>query len=445
MRSHFSVSLILFAGICVVCILIYLLRFMQVLRLRESILQSKRISYEFTATSFSYQKNNGNFIENSGLKIKLPLDFNVRPGDTLEVIGSPDLSVQSPFSAYVSLTSRTISKKTNPKGFGLSSLYRFLTILEEAPRVLSSKLNRFLERSQAALLGGMVFGGVENLPKSTLEDMKNTGLVHITSASGFNVSVVIGFSLSLFTRLVNRRTAAVLCLITVFAYSVMAGFTPPIARAALMGSLYLFSFLLGKEYSVMRSLLLAVIIMLIYQPFLIFSISFLLTVASTLGVILRSSIFAPVGKRPGIMGALTGVLEENLKITLSVLLLSTPILLRFFGTFSLVAPLSNSLLLWMVAPLTLVGIGFMAISLIFPGLSHLLAVPLSVSLEVFMRCVNLFSHFPLASIELSSPSNWGILAWYMCLVGFLTLKWHSSGISASNTALEKGSKDREKI
>lgn len=417
--SKFSVSVMLLASISSLLITIYFLRYVQVLSLRKSMLQSRKISYIFTATSFSTVINNKNTLKTPQVLVQLPLEVRIAPGDTVKVIGSVETKLQPLQSERITVTSRSIHILNKHRSYGIPSIYDVLKLLEEIPRVLKTRLSGHLEPSQASLLVGMVFGGTEKLPKSVLEDMKTTGLTHITSASGFNVSLLIGFSLSLFTRVVNRRMAVIFCLITIISYSVMAGLTPPIIRASLMGSLYLLSLSLGKPYSVLRSLGLAIWIMLIYQPFLIYSVSFLLTVGSTLGIVWAPVLF-PVKKRgTGVISQIWALLEENFKTTGSVMLFTAPVIISTFGTFSLVAPLANALLLWMVPLLTLVGMGFMGLTLISSLFSGILAWPVTILLEVFERSVRLFSNLPFASLPITGPSILGLFLWYLCLSAYL--------------------------
>ncbi len=417
--SIISSNLMWLIIVSVFLLTIYFMRYLQVLSMRQFMLQSKEISYIFNATSSSKITNNRNLIQTTQVRILLPLEAVVNPGDTLEVIGSVDSKLRPLNSERITLISRTVRTIKRHVSYGFPSLYDLLKLLEEVSLGLKARLSGYLEPSQASLLAGMVFGGVENQPRSLLEAMKNTGLTHITSASGFNVSILIGFSLSLFTRVVNRRMAIIACLITIISYSVMAGLTPPIIRASLMGVLYLFSTLSGKPYSVLRSLGLSVVLMLIYQPFLIYSISFLLTVTSTLGIVFSGKVFKPGSQGSGILATTIGVLEENLKVTLSVILFTAPLLLYSFGTFSLVAPLANALLLWMVPMLTLGGMGFMVATLL-PGIvPRVLSVPLAILLEVFERSVRLFSDLPFSNLYFSKPAIWGIFLWYVCLFIYL--------------------------
>ncbi len=393
--------------------------------MREYLLQAKNIRGMFTSYSFSSKIGFKNTVTISDVQISLPLDMRIRPGDELEVVGSFDGGLQSLYSGNLSLTSRTIHIKRQGSSYGFPSFFFLLSHLEEFPQVISRRLSSVLEPSQAALLVGIVFGGSSNLPKSLLQDTRITGLIHITSASGYNVALLVGFSLTLFTRFFHRRIAALLCLITVIIYCTMTGFSPPILRAALMSGLYLVSLSLGRSYHARWSLWVSGILILIYQPFIIFSPSFLLSYTATAGV-LYQDVFWKKGKRTDtserIFRQIWEVLEENLMTSISAMVFSTPIILYFFGIFSLVGVVANALLLWLVSPLMYAGL-IMCFLVLIPGvLSALFAVPVSLALEVFIRLVHLFASLPLASLAISKPSLFGVILWYICLGAYIFWK-----------------------
>lgn len=398
------------------------MHFLQVIKMREFLLQRKNFKYTFTAYSTSKQIENKNSIVVPDIEIQLPLEYQIRPGDRVEVTGAFKGGVQSLFKPRLILTVQSIRMIPTQRPYVFSSFFFFLRQLEEFPREVGTRLLGILTPPQAALLVGIVFGGSNSLPKSLLEDAKVTGLIHVTAASGYNVALLVGFSLTFFTRLVHRRIAALFCLITVFSYSCMAGFSPPILRAALMSALYLLAIYTGRLYVARWSLWVSAVLMLIYQPFLIFSPSFLLSCSATAGVLYQSIFFKRRDKRENTAGILREVwstLEENYQTTVSVLIFTLPILIYFFGSFSLVSIVSNTVLLWIVGPLMYAGL-LVSIIVFMPGpLGALMGMGLSLALEVFIRSIHLFAQFPWASIEVTSPSIVGVIGYYLCLGGYI--------------------------
>lgn len=420
-KTHPRQRKILLVVVCFVCISLYLLRFIQVINMRESMLQRKKYKIIFTSLATSKVIGNKNSILVQDLQLVLPQGVQIRPGDHVEAVGTFKKGLLSKFDTNLSLSVQSIHIYPLRSSYGFLSVFRLLHVLEGVPQVIERRISGVLEPSQASLLIGIVFGGSSNLPPTLLQDTKNTGLIHITAASGYNVALLVGFSLVLFTRMFSRRISAQLCLITVIAYSCMAGLSPPIVRAALMSILYLLSLSLGRTYHARWSLAISGAIMLIYQPFLIFSPSFLLSFSATAGVLFQDLFFSSphsLEKEQGILEEIKSVLGENLRTTISVLIFTTPVLIYFFGTFSLVSVLSNTALLWMVGPFMYAGLVLSGIVCISPLVSSLLAVPISLALEVFIRSVHLFSQFPFASVPLTKPHLLGVFAWYICLLGY---------------------------
>ena len=104
--------------------------------------------------------------------------------------------------------------------------------------------------AQALMLGDKTALYAQNLdiPLST------TGIMHTVAVSGLHLAFLLGF-LRLFTG--NRRTTAIIGLPLIIVFTVMAGGSPSVLRAAFMTALVLFAPLLGRENDPPTSLLTA--------------------------------------------------------------------------------------------------------------------------------------------------------------------------------------------
>lgn len=94
--------------------------------------------------------------------------------------------------------------------------------------------------AQALMLGDKtaLYAQDLDIPLST------TGIMHTVAVSGLHLAFLLGF-LRLFTG--NRRTTAIIGLPLMIVFTVMAGGSPSVLRAAFMTALVLFAPLLGRE------------------------------------------------------------------------------------------------------------------------------------------------------------------------------------------------------
>ena len=116
------------------------------------------------------------------------------------------------------------------------------------------------------------------------------GVSHVLALSGLHVGILSCILLWLFYPLTylkhGRKILAflVVCLLWLFAF--ISGLSSSVVRAVVMYSLYTFaSFCSEERFSGMHSLVLAAFLMLIYNPFFLFDISFQLSFTAVFSIL----------------------------------------------------------------------------------------------------------------------------------------------------------------
>ena len=224
-------------------------------------------------------------------------------------------------------------------------------------------IGRHLPEPESTLLAGLLIGRAE-FSQLWKARFLATGTTHIVAASGFNITLVISAVFGLLTWLgVRRQHAFWLLLITVAIYAVLAGLEPSVVRAATMGTLVLTSRQVGRKTSMRNIVLLAVAVMLAFEPRLLLGdVGFQLSVISTIALIWLS---------PHILKYLTWLptnweIRDTFSSTLTATLCTLPIVILSFGQVSLVGPFVNLLVL-----------PFVEIAMSLGVLGTILAIPLS--------------------------------------------------------------------
>lgn len=90
--------------------------------------------------------------------------------------------------------------------------------------------------------------------------------------------------------------------------------------------------------------------------------------------------------------------KDDLRLTLSAQVLTIPLILIHFHRISLISPLPNLLIGFILPPLTAMGLITVLASVVFRPLGQLLSYITWVPLEYIIRVVMLTSRIPLASI-----------------------------------------------
>ena len=223
---------------------------------------------------------------------------------------------------------------------GGSALTRALASIR---RPLSEALTRSLPEPEAALARGMLLGERAGIPDAVMDDLNRSGVSHLVVISGYNVMLVAGFVVSLFAWLVGRKQATLIAMAVVVAYALVVGGSAPVLRATLMGEVMLGATLAGRPGSGLVAVLLAGAVLAAWRPLIIEDVSFQLSFAATLGMV----VLAPALSRrlsnhlARLPGGLASFLSEQASLTAATSVAVLPIIAGAFGRVSLVAVPAN--------------------------------------------------------------------------------------------------------
>lgn len=213
---------------------------------------------------------------------------------------------------------------------------------------IEAVFNKNLPEPEASLLSGIVLGVKKGLPQEFYEALRKTGTMHIVVASGFNVTMIMGTIVAFLAGRIRRQQAILVGLILVGIYTVMAGIQPAIVRAAIMATCAYLGQLLGRQSNGWRLLMAAAMLMLLFEPLLLFDLGFQLSFSATAGLII-------LGKRLESIFGRIAVIGKAMAETMAAQIFVTPIIISVFGQVSVFSILVNSLILWLVAPIMVLG------------------------------------------------------------------------------------------
>lgn len=295
---------------------------------------------------------------------------------------------------------------------------RFLGRIVSEIRVKSTDLARKnFPSPHSELLLGMVIGinDIDKVP-SFEKALKESGTIHVVVVSGFNISLVFGLIIGILGSRYKLKNLLIAQTCTLF-YAFLSGFEPPVIRAWVMGSIAAWAKYYGRSIDGFRLLIFSGLIMVLIDPYFLFSLSFQLSFLATLGLILYGEFFSKI-----LSSISESVLFEDLGATLSAQVTVWPLISFHFGTVSLVSPLVNMLSLWTVPISTILGTIFILLGSFLPFLSKILAVFIYPFLDVFVRLNVFFSQFYFSSrsiqIDLIKMSIYYLFAalWAIILV-----------------------------
>lgn len=256
----------------------------------------------------------------------------------------------------------------------------WITKLYEFKRNMYTRLEENLGERKAGLLASIAFGYSDYLDLEDKEDMKNLGIIHSISVSGLHVVVVYGF-LRIFL-------GGKLGLFTTMIYVIFTGYNYPSIRAFVMLACVEGGHILKRNNSSISALCLSALILIIYQPFSIFNISFHLTYLATLGIVLFNKKFI------NLLYKLPIKLRDPLSLTFSAQVFTVPYLILIFKDFSVNFIVGNLFLVPFVDLMVITG-NILPIVYVFPKLFDFCSYVNLKIIKMFDWMLNIIDKFSL--------------------------------------------------
>jgi len=203
-----------------------------------------------------------------------------------------------------------------------------------------------LDPTARALFEGVVLGDDRRQRDLTRFTFQASGLSHLLVVSGSNVAVVLTAARPITARL-PFRARWVLVAVVLLAFGSVVRWEPSVCRAIAMAAAATLADQLGRRSAALRTLLVAVLVLVCLDPLMVRSVGFQLSVAATAGLALGARRIAErlPGPRP---------FAEALGVVLAAQVGCLPLLLAHFGLVpaagllvNLVAvPLAGWLMVW---------------------------------------------------------------------------------------------------
>jgi len=291
-----------------------------------------------------------------------------------------------------------------------SFLYFPLRIAHE----IRNTLDQILPQRTAVFMKALITG-----EKTALYDMpeiyntlSRAGLSHIVAVSGMHISFLVSILMIFF----GARSGRLLAIISLVVFSVMTGLSPSVLRAFFMQTLFLLAPVLRREADGITSICFALLVLLLLNPFAVASISLQLSFAAMTGILVITpkavEWFKEKGKnlnrayRTAYM-----MMASSISTSLGASLFTAPLCAFYFGNISILAPITNLLVLWIVPYCFGLGFAVCAAAPFSSWLASMIAKLLSWMVEFIYMIAEYISNIPFSSLYLPAKL---MCLWLLC-------------------------------
>lgn len=342
-------------------------------------------------------------------------------------------------------------KRSNYKGFDYATYLKTLkiygTIKAENLKViaknkgnpiikntnkLSAKIKQRIDTSklsdeEKSMIKGILLGDTGDISEETLNNFSDSNILHILSVSGMHISYMIIASNFIFNKLIGKHYSKIITTLVILIYICMVNFTPSVVRAGVTGIIFILSNFFYRKNDVWESLALSLLVILIYNPFLIQNIGLELSFAGTIGIIIFQKTLKKwirnyldlknrkaIRKNEKILKSIMKLINSKIGeltldaiiVTISATLTITPILLITFHKVSITGLIVSVLTSFIVGPIMILGLIFIVLRIgIIEGI-------LNIFLTILINSAKWGSNLPLSQIYLITPSVLQILIYY---------------------------------
>ena len=299
------------------------------------------------------------------------------------------------------------------------------TLAGRARRALNSTIARTLQGSPRALLRGLLLGQRGEVPDEVTVAFSDAGVIHVLAVSGLHVGLIIGIFYALFSALRCPRTAATLLTLALAAfYMVVVDLRPSVVRATIMAATVMGGRLLERDADLLNTIPFAGLIILIWDPRLLFELGFQLSFAATLSIVYLQgrllSLFCPF-----LSAASPRWLRwtfSGLTVSLAAQLGTLPIVAYHFQKIPVISLAANLVVVPLVGIAVALGFTTALLSPLSAVLAKLYADANWLVLSVLIRLVGWAAALPMACFHVPQPPAHWILVYYLFLLLGANLK-----------------------
>lgn len=213
--------------------------------------------------------------------------------------------------------------------------------------VYSRLLNAGISKDNAGFLVALFVGDKSHLSNSLKEAFIDCGIVHILAVSGLHVGIIYQIFALLFAPLRRKRPffGSFVIVILLFSYALICGFSPSVFRVTIMMAIIEFGFCFRRSPDVLNSLWLSVFVILLVNPFDVYSVGLYLSFTAVWGIV---SFYPFICRNINVKNKFISFVLNASAVSVVAQFATLPVSLLFFHRFPVYFLIHNILLVWLV-------------------------------------------------------------------------------------------------
>jgi competence protein ComEC len=294
-----------------------------------------------------------------------------------------------------------------------------------------------LARPYSSLLLGLTVGQRGDVPEEIRSIFSDAGIVHILAVSGLHVGILSFFLLMLFRSLGIRFECAIgITCILIILYALLVDLRAPVIRATIMFVFIMLGLLMQKRIVLVNIVACSAVLMLIFRPYDIFDPGFQLSYAATFSIVMVHQHLIPFFPRwMRAQRVVRNYIVLPFAVSLSAQLGTAPIVAFHFFRCSVIAPISNIIMVPFVFLAIPVGFLMVGGTLIHPLLGRIFAGASWFFLHCIIRLSDMLASIPHSALWVRRPGVTFFVLYYATMLSFVITKGRRRIVTLSVMAL----------
>ena len=285
-----------------------------------------------------------------------------------------------------------------------------------------------LPEETSGLLIGLMLGDKTYISDELRLDFQKSSLAHILAVSGAHVSyIILGLTYFVSINKMPKKSGYIfiICMLIVFIF--LTNFSLSVIRSCIMSIILILSKLFHRKADIKNTIIISVLIILVFNPYNINSVSLQLSYLGTIGVIFVAPVIekllehiiyrilanfratAPTKEKIDRLQKIIRIISVPIAAQITIL----PIMVKNFNTISLTFLISNIIAMPLLGICIIGGFLITFISFIWFGLAKKIGIIFNLILKILILIAKFCGNLKLSNIYVVTPNTITIIIYYI--------------------------------
>ena len=297
-------------------------------------------------------------------------------------------------------------------------------ILNDISIQIKEKIKQCYNKELQGIVLGVLLGDTSDIEDDVKDQFSKSNISHVLAVSGMHVSYIIFLILATTKKICNKKTSNVITSIILIFYMICTGMSLSVIRACTMGVLAILAFNFYRKSNTINNIAISALIILIDNPFNIYSISFLLTFGGTIGIILFNPIVEKALKNIKIKNRRwkylylkiqrkCEIIIKILSVSISSQVIIAPIIVSYFNNAGIAFLVTNLLLSAVIGFIVIIGFIQVIVSFISMKIGIAIAKIIEIPTYLLFQISKIGDKIPFGYQKMVTPDLYQIIIFYI--------------------------------